>query len=80
MDPRPVPPTLQKLTPVEEMHAHSPVTPLMSVYRLPRGQLGYGGHVINLEQNHVRIFGLSGFKCYMHGSDVVEEEQHLLPK
>ena len=50
MDPGPVPPALQELTQVEEMLI-SPVMPMMSVYRLPHGQLGYSGHVINLPQD-----------------------------
>ena len=50
MDPGPVPPALQGLTQVEEMLI-SPEMPMMSVYRLPHGQLGYGGHVINLLQD-----------------------------
>ena len=50
MDPGPVPPALQELTQVEEMLV-SPVMPMMSVYRLPHGQIGYGGHVINLPQD-----------------------------
>ena len=29
----------------------SPVIPLMSVYRLPYGQYGYSGHVINFPQD-----------------------------
>ena len=29
----------------------SPVMPMMSVYQLPHGQLGYGGHLINLPQD-----------------------------
>ena len=47
MDPAPVPPALQGLTQVEEMLI-SPVMTIMSVYRLPQGQFGYSGHVINL--------------------------------
>ena len=50
MDPGAIPPALQELTQVEEMLI-SPVMPMMSVYRLPHGQLGYGGHVINLPQD-----------------------------
>ena len=50
MDPGPVPPELQGLTQVEEMLI-SPVMPIMSVYRLPHGQLSYSGHVINLPQD-----------------------------
>ena len=29
----------------------SAVMPMMSVYRLPMGQYGYSGHVVNLPQN-----------------------------
>ena len=29
----------------------SAVMPIMSVYRLPQGQYGYSGHVINLPQD-----------------------------
>ena len=29
------------------------VTPIMSIYRLPHGQYGYSGHVINLPQDAV---------------------------
>ena len=50
MDPGPVPPELQGLTQVEEMLI-SAVMPMMSVYRLPMGQYGYSGHVVNLPQN-----------------------------
>ena len=41
---------LKGLSQVEEMLI-SPVIPLMSIYRLPRGQYGYSGHVINLPQD-----------------------------
>ena len=41
---------LKGLSQVEEMLI-SPVIPLMSFYRLPRGQYGYSGHVINLPQD-----------------------------
>ena len=41
---------LQGLTQVEEMLI-SAVMPMMSVYRLPQGQYGYSGHVINLPQD-----------------------------
>lgn len=50
MDPGVVPIELRGLTQVEEMLI-SAVMPLMSVYRLPHGQYGYSGHVINLPQN-----------------------------
>ena len=50
MDPGVVPIELRGLTQVEEMLI-SAVMPLMSVYRLPHGQYGYNGHVINLPQN-----------------------------
>ena len=50
MDPGPVPPALQELTQVEEMLI-LPVMPMMSVYLLPHGQIGYGGHMINLPQD-----------------------------
>ena len=50
MDPGSVPPALQGLTQVEEMLI-SPVMPIMSVYRLPLGQYGYSGHVVNLPQD-----------------------------
>ena len=43
-------PVLQGLTPVEEMLV-SAVMPIMSIYRLPHGQYGYSGHVINLPQD-----------------------------
>ena len=29
----------------------SPIIPMMSVYRLPHGQYGYSGHVVNLPQD-----------------------------
>ena len=29
----------------------SAVLPIMSLYRLPHGQYGYGGHVVNLPQD-----------------------------
>ena len=41
---------LQGLTQVEEMLI-SAVMPIMSIYRLPQGQYGYSGHVINLPQD-----------------------------
>ena len=41
---------LQDLTQVEEMLI-SAVLPIMSIYRLPHGQYGYSGHVINLPQD-----------------------------
>ena len=50
MDPGSVPLALQGLTQVEEMLI-SPVMPIMSVYKLPLGQYGYSGHVINLPQD-----------------------------
>ena len=31
----------------------STILPIMSVYRLPHGQFGYSGHVINLPQDTV---------------------------
>ena len=40
----------QGLTQVEEMLI-SAVMPIMSIYRLPHGQYGYSGHVINLPQD-----------------------------
>ena len=42
-----MPPALQGLTQVEEVL----ISPIMSVYRLPQGQFGYSGHVINLPQD-----------------------------
>ena len=39
-----------KETQVEEMLI-SGVLPIMSLYRLPHGQYGYSGHVINLPQD-----------------------------
>ena len=50
MDPDPVPPALQGLSQVEEILI-AQVMPIMSLYRLPHGQLGYTGHVINLPQD-----------------------------
>ena len=41
---------LKGLSEVEEMLI-SPVISLMSIYRLPRGQYRYSGHVINLPQD-----------------------------
>ena len=41
---------LQGLTQVEEMLI-SAVLPIMTLYQLPQGQYGYGGHVINLPQD-----------------------------
>lgn len=43
---------MQGLTEVEEMLV-SAIMPLMSIYRLPLGQYGYSGHIINLPQNVV---------------------------
>ena len=50
MDPGAVPPQLQGLTQVEEMLI-SAVMPMMCLYRLPLGQYGYNGHVVNLPQD-----------------------------
>ena len=50
MDPGPVPPELFGLIQVEEMLV-SAVMPMMSIYRLPYGQYGYSGHVINFPQD-----------------------------
>ena len=50
MDPGPVPPQLQGLTQVEEILI-SAVMPMMSLYRLPLGQYGYSGYVVNLPQD-----------------------------
>ena len=50
MDPGIVPKELTGLTQIEEILI-SPVMPMMSVYRLPHGQYGYSGHVVNLPQN-----------------------------
>lgn len=50
MDPGPVPSQLQNLTQVEEMLI-SAVLPIMTLYRLPQGQYGYSGHVVNLPQD-----------------------------
>ena len=44
--------SLQGLTPAEEMLV-SVVMPIMSIYRLPLGQYGYTGHIINLPQDIV---------------------------
>ena len=41
---------MQGLTPVEEMLI-SAILPIMTLYRLPHGQYGYCGHVINLPQD-----------------------------
>ena len=56
MDPGNVPDQLQNLTQVEELLIAS-VVPMMSVYRLPHGQSGYSGHVLNLPQD------VSSFAC-----------------
>jgi hypothetical protein len=40
---------LQGLTQVKEILV-SAAMPIMSIYRLPHGQYGYSGHVINLPQ------------------------------
>ena len=50
MDPGILPPELQDLSQIEELLI-SAVVPMMSVYRLPHGQYGYSGHVLNLPQN-----------------------------
>ena len=49
MDPGSVPQELLGLTQVEEMLVAA-VMPMMSIYRLPYGQYGYSGHVINFPQ------------------------------
>ena len=41
---------LQGLTQIEEMLI-SAVMPIMSIYKLPHGQYGYSGHVVNLPQD-----------------------------
>ena len=41
---------MQGLTQVEEMLI-SAVLPIMTLYRLPQGQYGYSGHVVNLPQD-----------------------------
>ena len=41
---------MQGLTPVEKMLI-SAILPIMTLYRLPHGQYGYCGHVINLPQD-----------------------------
>ena len=41
---------MQGLTQIEEMLV-SAVLPIMTFYRLPHGQYGYSGHVINLPQD-----------------------------
>ncbi len=50
MEPGPVPVELQGLMQVEEMLI-SRVMPMMTLYRLPHGQYGYRGHIINLPQD-----------------------------
>lgn len=50
MDPGDVPEELRDLTEIEEMLI-AQVFPVMSVYRLRGGQLGYRGHVINFPQD-----------------------------
>ncbi len=50
MDPGVVPPELEGLTQVEQMLI-SAVLPMMAIYHLPHGQLGYRGHIINLPQD-----------------------------
>ena len=50
MDPGILPPELQGLSQIEELLI-SAVVPMMSVYRLPHGQYGYSGHVLNLPRN-----------------------------
>ena len=42
------------LTQVEEMLI-SAVMPIMCIYRLPHGQYGYSGHVINLHQDVLSV-------------------------
>ena len=50
MNPGPVPAELQDLTQVEELLI-SAVMPMMILYKLPHGQLGYSGHIVNLPQD-----------------------------
>ena len=50
MDPGPVPAELQGLTHAEELLI-SALMPMMVLYRLPHGQLGYSGHIVNLPQD-----------------------------
>ena len=50
MDPGSLPDQLKGLTQAEEMLI-AKGCPVMRVYRLKGGQRGYGGHVVNLEQN-----------------------------
>ena len=54
MDPGPAPQELFGLTQVEEMLVAA-VMPMMSIYRLPYGQYGYSGHVINFPQDVLRF-------------------------
>ena len=49
-NPGPMPAELQDLTQVEELLI-SAVMPMMILYRLPHGQLGYSGHIVNLPQD-----------------------------
>ena len=50
MNPGPMPAELQDFTQVEELLI-SAVMPMIILYRLPRGQLGYSGHIVNLPQD-----------------------------
>uniref|UniRef100_A0A1X7TJF5 Uncharacterized protein n=1 Tax=Amphimedon queenslandica TaxID=400682 RepID=A0A1X7TJF5_AMPQE len=56
MDPGVVPTQLQGLTQAEEMLV-SAIMPVMSIYRLPHGQYGYSGHVVNFPQD-VKSFAI----------------------
>ena len=47
----------------------SPIIPMMLVYRLPHGQYGYSGHVINLPQD-VPLF-VNSLPCQLTSLDII---------
>ena len=77
IDPGPVSQELQGLSQVEEMLI-SAVMPIMTVYRLPHGQLGYNGHVVNLPQD-VRAF-VATLPRHVHELDVLVVRREGIPR
>uniref|UniRef100_A0A1X7VRX9 DUF6570 domain-containing protein n=1 Tax=Amphimedon queenslandica TaxID=400682 RepID=A0A1X7VRX9_AMPQE len=71
MDPGTVPTQLQGLSQAEELLI-SAVLPVMSIYKLPHGQYGYSGHVIDFPQD-VQSFATS-LPCLAAGIRRVVEE------
>ena len=75
------------LTQVEEMLI-SAVMPIICIYRLPHGQYGYSGHVINLHQDvlsfastlKARPTMLAFRLVYMYGGTYVNDVTYVIPQ